>query len=353
MNKSNRSGADIDAVGLSSDDLRESDIMLFRKDSNVWSHKGTLYFSTVIELHQWQYCTATTGRKREIATTLLAHLRETKRRLLQQQKSKRTWNEVIDDKLALQKIKDALNNGRVERDKLLKNKLAKAIATKTTATARIEVPSLLVSELIKSTLVTGLNFAEAFHHIEDDNSCFYATIELPCRHTDKAKLNVETQKAIDVDENMDISCADLNFKSITTDKSSELHCIELASASIHSGQEISENKQSTKRKLATSPAQLECLTIIPDDDEEQIKYFSQQIDTGNLKRKETVKKVEHELSWDNPMAMSGNDDITDVLTTRLETDRQSKRSIQQFPSDISVVRILLRVFPILCRLFHR
>jgi hypothetical protein len=241
MAKSNRGGVDIDAVELKNDSICEIDIVLFRKGGKAWPHRGTIYFSTIIELHQWQYCKATPNQKRIIATSILDHVRKSNCRFLQQ-KGKDRWQEISDNKFALQKIQEKLHGGHAERDKLLRNQLVEAIASKTTATACIEVPLLVVTEVIASTLASGLNDNETQSNSGNEGTVyFYAIIELPCKHTTKATLVALT----------DISSSDISYNNMqltTKSKPSVFYYEEMIGAPI--------------------PTVLECSTTIPDDNEE-------------------------------------------------------------------------------------
>jgi hypothetical protein len=180
--------------------VRETDV-LFGPINNTGrvgqTHKGNRLFCTIIEVHQWQYCVATTSRKHAIATSIHKYYTSQNHRFLQKQKGKGnyTWNVITSPVAAIKKIKQALYNGSIQRRQELQVKLSHTIHSRAPATIYIDVPLNVLPQIIASRFVIDPNkvYKKSISNKtddDDDNSIkFYATIDFPeCRHNTKAIL---------------------------------------------------------------------------------------------------------------------------------------------------------------------
>ena len=100
------------------EELHETDV-LFGYMNSKKDRKANILYSTIIEVHQWQYCLAGKSHKDEIAQDIYTYYSKNKYRFLHKQNGE-FCNIISSREDSIKKIKASLNNGLVARkDKLL------------------------------------------------------------------------------------------------------------------------------------------------------------------------------------------------------------------------------------------
>jgi hypothetical protein len=282
--------------------LRKTDVLFGNRNSKKKFHKGNRLYDTIIDVHKWQYCVATPGRKHKIATSIHKYYIKQKYRFLEKQIGTDSCYVITNNEDAINKIKASLNNGAVARKKELQDEiLAKAYRTRTIATINIEIPHDLLQQILSSKFVFDENNVRNTL-IEHDNEVeirYYASLVLPFKHTTKATLSVHSsRKKARVDNETKVPTVDHNnvfdellvpmecetiLHSMSTDRQNIDYYSELVNDhnsfntasmlrsmnSDHGSATIYE-KLVTKKVMPPVPRKLECQTNDPDDDQAQI-----------------------------------------------------------------------------------